>query len=68
MKITKSHIIFFTFFMLIVANCRFLIDKKISAYFEYFALGLLTLEILIFFFKKKNYKKKSDVILFIISL
>ena len=67
MKLKKEHIIFFTFFMLIVANSKYLIKQNISSYFEYFALGLLTIEVLYTFFKEKEYKNKKLMTLFIVS-
>ncbi len=65
-KITKSNLIFFTFFMLVIANSKFLINKSWNSYFEYFALGLLTLEILFYFYKGKSNNKPTDIFIFMI--
>ena len=64
MKITKSHIIFFTFFMLVISNSSFLVNLNLRKYFEYFTLGLLTFEIIICFFREKKHLK--DIKIFII--
>ncbi len=64
MKINKTSIIFFTFFMLVISNSKYLIDIKLNSYFEYFILGLLSLEI-IYYFIKSN-KDKKDIYIFIV--
>jgi len=66
-KLTKSHINFVIFFLLIVANSRYLVDEGLSSYLEYFVHGILTaLSCYTFIKDKKDDKIKTIIIFFIV--
>lgn len=67
-KLTKSHIVFLIFFLLVVANSKYLVNENINSYLEYIVCGCLTLLSGYTFIKNWKEQSKPKITLFIVTI